>query len=126
MNRIVGLIMLGIFGFLGYKYFNTTEENAFVLRDYIQLVLTGSAALYLLVFLELENILPLINTDDNTEIKLDKTITKSVKSDKDIRYYDYICLSYLRDRCQDIESEEALGHILELNTILFKSKINRD
>lgn len=126
MNRIVGLIMLGFFGFLSYKFLNKPEDVVFGVRDYAQLIISGGAAIYLLVILELHNIKKLLSSVNIDSPKKPSTDIERIKIDKEVRYYDYICLSYLRDRCQQIESEEALNHIIELNTLLFKSKNSRD
>lgn len=126
MNRIVGLLMLGFFGFLMYRFVNKPEDVIFGVRDYAQLAVSGGAAIYLLVVLELDNIKKILNNANVNTSKKSPTDIENIKVDKEVRYYDYICLSYLRDRCQQIESEEALDHIIELNTLLFKSKISRD
>lgn len=116
METVVGLALLGFFAFTGYKgEFNT--------QIYAQMLVSGLGGGYLLISGNLEKIKELFTMfwnkkEDKPSISNDPV---SIEQDKSVR--DFQCLNYLRDRCIEVNSPEALDMIVQINTILFKSGV---
>lgn len=118
METAVGLALLGFFVFTGYKgEFNT--------QICTQMLVSGLGGGYLLISGNLEKIKGFVNMFWNkkadTSVSKIKEIAASVEQDKSVR--DFQCLNYLRDRCIEVNSPEALDMIVQINTILFKSGV---
>ena len=132
MNKLLGLALLTFFIVtVGYKVYE--QDASFNIRFYMQSIVSGHGAAYLLTVEFLPTIKNLYTSIINLFTKKDKSGEKNMSVDigKLLEYdhenlNDFIALSYIRDRCIEINSKEALDHISAINSILFNSQPKKD
>lgn len=114
MQNLIGMALLGFAAFLGYR----GDFNA---QIYAQMLVGGLGGGYLLVSENLEKLKGLFTMFWNKKVSKIEEIAIPLAQDKSVR--DFQCLNYLRDRCLEVNSPEALDMIVQINTILFKSGV---
>lgn len=152
MNKITGLLLLIVFiGMTGYMLYS--PDSDFGTRYYVQITISGLGAAYLLIsefwkpvynFVKNFNWKIFPDNSDSSDCCPDdccpdsddccnnsgdiemETDLKRLLSYEDENLCDFIALSYIRDRCSEIGSTEALDHISAINSILFESSNKKE
>lgn len=111
MENILGIALLGFFVYTGY---HTETYNA---QTYAQMAISLLGGSYFLISNNVDKIKSLF-----TKTKSNVTPAAPI-SVEDNSFKDFECISYLRDRCQEIGSQESVEMAIQINTALFKSRI---
>lgn len=110
MENIVGFGLLVFCGYMGYS------ADSYTTQTYVQLLISGLGGGYLLVSKNLDKLKTLFK-------KRASVVTDAVIENEDKLQKDVDCLDYLLTRCQESGSPESVDMIVQINTILFKSRV---
>lgn len=111
MENLVGFGLLGFFLWTGY------HTSSYTMQTYAQMAISGIGGAYMLISNNIEGLKALIVKKSIEQ----KTEAPSLEQSDPVK--DFQSISYLRDRCQEIASPEAVDMTVQINTALFKSRI---
>ena len=119
MNALIGLALILVSGGMA-GYWRFVDPQVADVQYFVQMGIAGVGGLY--VLLTSINFKSLFSTKkDQAEMTEITSIEKLLNSDnKDL--IDFMCLSYLKARAEEVDSRELLDNVVELNNLLFRSK----
>lgn len=136
MNKLIGMAMLLIFcGMTGYKLYAGNAD--FGSKYNVQMLISGLGGSYLIISEFYQSIIGFFrgfrkSTIVNGQVKEEPMETQQIDlqklmadSDKklcnvsDKKLCDFVALLYLKNRCIESGSKEAVDHIIAINTLLF-------
>jgi hypothetical protein len=119
MNALIGLALILVSGGMA-GYWQLVDKEVADIQYFVQMGISGVGGLY--VLLTSINFNKLFSTKKEP-VKMSEitSIEQLLNSDnKDL--LDFMCLSYLKGRAEEVDSRELLDNIVELNNLLFKAK----
>ena len=119
MNSLIGLALILVSGGMA-GYWQLVDKDVADIQYFVQMGIAGVGGIYILLTSASFKSLFSIKKD---KVKMTKitSIEQLLNSDnKDL--IDFMCLSYLKARAEEVDSRELLDNVVELNNLLFKSK----
>jgi len=119
MNALIGLALILVSGGMA-GYWQLVDKDVADIQYFVQMGIAGVGGIYILLTSASFKSLFSIKKD---KVKMTKitSIEQLLNSDnKDL--IDFMCLSYLRMRADELASKEALSNVIDLNNFLFKAK----
>jgi|TARA_A100001201_G_scaffold50114_1_gene49945 hypothetical protein len=119
MNALIGLALILVSGGMA-GYWQLVDKDVADIQYFVQMGIAGVGGIYILLTSASFKSLFSIKKD---KVKMTKitSIEQLLNSDnKDL--IDFMCLSYLRTRADELASKEALSNVIDLNNFLFKAK----
>ena len=119
MNALIGLALILVSGGMA-GYWQLVDKDVADIQYFVQMGIAGVGGIYILLTSASFKSLFSIKKD---KVKMTKitSIEQLLNSDnKDL--IDFMCLSYLRMRADELASKEGLSNVIDLNNFLFKAK----
>jgi len=119
MNVLIGLALILVsVGMTGYWQF--VDKEVADIQYFVQMGISGVGGLY--VLLTSINFNKLFSTKKETVKMSEVTSIEQLLNSDNKDLIDFMCLTYLRARADELDSKEALSNVIDLNNFLFKAK----
>lgn len=119
MNALIGLALILVSGGMA-GYWQLVDKEVADIQYFVQMGISGVGGLY--VLLTSINFKSLFSTKKDKGKMIEATSIEQLLNSSNKDFLDFMCLSYLKGRAEQVNSKELLDNVVELNNLLFKSK----
>ena len=119
MNALIGLALILVSGGMA-GYWQFVDKEVADVQYFVQMGIAGVGGLY--VLLTSINFKSLFSTKKDQVKMTEITSSEQLLNSDNKDLIDFMCLSYLKARAEEVDSRELLDNVVELNNLLFKSK----
>lgn len=126
MDFYVGLVLLLMCGGVSYYNYGVEHIDPLTWKYHAWAAISGVGGAWLtLSNIKISKLGRFFESLGKNKMNKSDSLTLEDFSDSNNKeLLDYLTLSYLQRRCSEMGCQEAVNHVVELNTIMFSSKVD--